>query len=630
MSGITGIYHRDGQPVEPGLLQRMTELIAHRGPDGTGYWIDGPVGMSHQMFHTTPESLHERQPLVDPTGNRCLTFDGRVDNREELKRALEQKIMRLRTDTDAELVLQAYACWGEECLQRIIGDFAFVIWDGPGRKLFCARDIQGIKPFYYYLDRHLFLWGSEIRQIFAVPAVPKQPNLGMIGEYLIDEVTSLEETLYTDIMRLPPAHYLVITAERTRKVRYWDIDPAREVRYSTDQEYAEHFLEVFQEAVRCRLRSQAKVGACLSGGLDSSSIVGMAQSLYRTGKATDMGFETFSLIFPDLTCDERSYIQNVIDKWQLKYNYVQPLIPDYDCCVQQVYKYCDIPDVPNGIMAAFLEESAQQKGFRILLTGLGGDEWFTGSSSRYLDLLYQFKLISLFQQFFLELSINSKFAFLRSVLKSILSKALVKVIHNSKRRHQIYKFIRKDFVKNVRLLERTDTVVNRTQFNSFAQADIYRQLADGWRIHAFEAEERRASWFQLEYRAPFNDRRLVEFAFALPGEQMLRFNKAKLILRNAMRKLLPDSIYERTSKAEFSPIFMQTIATQTFRNVFNSLPSNFSKLINREAICSMYREAYRSYIRGDQSYIFSIGYLWNTLAIYFWLNTLFTVDSQLK
>ncbi len=630
MSGITGIYHRDGRPVERGLLRRMTELIAHRGPDGTGYWMDGSVGMSHQMFHTTPESLHEQQPLVDPTGNRCLTFDGRVDNREELKREFELKGMMLRSDTDAELVLQAYACWGDECPQRIIGDFAFAIWDGPARKLFCARDIHGIKPFYYYLNKQSFFWASELRQFLAVPAIAKRPNLGMIGEYLIDQVTSLEETLYADIMRLPPAHCLVITAGQTRKVRYWDIDPTREIRYLTDQEYAEHFLDIFQEAVRCCLRSQAKVGACLSGGLDSSSIVGMVQSLYRTGRAADTGFETFSLIFPDLPCDERSYIQNVIDKWQLKYNYVQPLIPDYDCCVRQVDKYYDIPDVPNGIMAAFLEESAQQKGFRVLLTGLGGDEWFTGSSNRYLDLLYQFKLISLFQQFFLELSINSKFAFLRSVLKSVLSEALVKVIRNLKRRHQIYKFIRKDFVKNIRLLERTDTVANRTRFNSFAQADLYRQLANGWRIHALEAEERRASWFQLEYRAPFNDRRLVEFAFALPGEQMLRFNKAKLILRNAMRELLPDSIYERTSKAEFSPIFMQTIATRTFRNVFNSLPSNFSKLINCEAICSMYKEAHRSYIRGDQSYILNIGYLWNTLALYLWLNTLFTVDSQLK
>ena len=383
MSGITGIYHRDGYPVDPELLRRMTELIAHRGPDGTGYWVDGPVGMSHQMCHTTPESLHELQPLVDAAGNRCLTFDGRIDNREDLKCALEQSGVALRTDTDAELVLQAYACWGEQCLKWLIGDFAFVIWDGPGRKLFCARDIQGIKPFYYYLDKHLFLWGSEIRQIFAVPVVVKQPNLGMVGEYLIDQVTSLEETLYTDIMRLPPAHYLMITAERIRKVRYWDIDPAREIRYSTDQEYAEHFLEVFQEAVRCRLRCQTKVGACLSGGLDSSSIVGMVQSLYRKGIVTDPGFETFSLVFPGLTCDESSYIQDVVDKWHLKYNYVHPLAPDYDYCIQQINKYCDIPDAPNSSMSVPMEQSAQQRGFRVLLDGLGGDEWFTGSNYRY-------------------------------------------------------------------------------------------------------------------------------------------------------------------------------------------------------------------------------------------------------
>src|SRR6266852_1652272 len=138
MSGLAGIYNLDGRPVDPALLRRMTERIAHRGPDGSGYWIDGPVGLGHRMLHTTPESLQEKQPLLDETGKLCLVFDGRVDNREELKEALTAKGARLRTDTDVEIVLRAYECWGEECLKRIIGDFAFVIWDRRHHQLFCA------------------------------------------------------------------------------------------------------------------------------------------------------------------------------------------------------------------------------------------------------------------------------------------------------------------------------------------------------------------------------------------------------------------------------------------------------------------------------------------------------------
>lgn len=160
MSGITGIYHLDGRPVDPALLRRMTDIIGHRGPDGAGYWLDGPVGLGHRMLHPTPESLRETQPLLDETGNLCLTLDGRVDNREELRTALEDKGTKLRTDTDAELVLQAYECWGEECPKKIIGDFVFVIWDGRMRQLFCARDPLGVKPFYYYTDGRTFLYGS--------------------------------------------------------------------------------------------------------------------------------------------------------------------------------------------------------------------------------------------------------------------------------------------------------------------------------------------------------------------------------------------------------------------------------------------------------------------------------------
>ena len=140
MSGITGIFHFDGRPVNPEILKQMTDVASHRGPDGSGYWCAGPVGLGHRMFHTTPESLHERQPLTDDEFLLCLTFDGRIDNREELKRSLSSTDFRLRTDTDAEIVLQAYRCWAEGCAQKLIGDFAFAIWDGRRRQLYCVRD----------------------------------------------------------------------------------------------------------------------------------------------------------------------------------------------------------------------------------------------------------------------------------------------------------------------------------------------------------------------------------------------------------------------------------------------------------------------------------------------------------
>ena len=162
MSGLAGIYRLDGQPVHPPLLQRMVERLAHRGPDGSHCWIHRFIGMGHAMLRTTPESLEEQQPWQDETGALSLTLDGRIDNREDLTASLLAAGLTLRNHTDAELMLRAYQCWGEACPERIVGDFALVIWDGPRRQLFCARDILGLKPFYYSLHDNTFCWASEI------------------------------------------------------------------------------------------------------------------------------------------------------------------------------------------------------------------------------------------------------------------------------------------------------------------------------------------------------------------------------------------------------------------------------------------------------------------------------------
>ncbi|MGD0076630.1 MAG: asparagine synthetase B, partial [Candidatus Binataceae bacterium] len=242
MSGISAIFNLDGRPIDRELLRRMNDVIAHRGPDGSSLFVDGPVGLGHQMLRTTPQSLHEVQPLADETGGVVLTFDGRVDNCEELKAALEAKGAVLRTDCDAELVLRAYQSWGEDCARRIIGDFAFVVWDKRERRLVAARDPLGIRPFYYYLDDKTLRCGSELRQILEDTTIRREPNEGMVAEYLTGSIVNTEDTLYRGVVRLPACHLLVVQpGASVRKRRYWDIDPGVEIRYQTDEQYAEHF-----------------------------------------------------------------------------------------------------------------------------------------------------------------------------------------------------------------------------------------------------------------------------------------------------------------------------------------------------------------------------------------------------
>src|SRR5919109_4236701 len=201
MSGIAGIYHLDGHPANPVLLTRMTDIIADRGPDGEGHWLAGPVGLGHRMLHTTSESLHQKQPVVDDTGQLVITADARIDNRDELISTLEVDRHHKGEISDAELILKAYEKWGQACPEKLLGDFAFAIWDGREHRLFCARDPIGIKPFYYYLDGKRFLWASEPRQIFQDAAISRQPNLCLVGRYLLNDFSEREETLYVGVRR---------------------------------------------------------------------------------------------------------------------------------------------------------------------------------------------------------------------------------------------------------------------------------------------------------------------------------------------------------------------------------------------------------------------------------------------
>jgi asparagine synthase (glutamine-hydrolysing) len=211
MSGIAAIFNLDGRPVERRQLEPMLDAMAHRGPDGIGRFYDSQAALGHAMLRVTPESFEEVQPLFDETGALRITFDGRIDNRGELRELVEAAGARVRSDTDPELVLKAYESLGEDCVRKMLGDFAFVIWDSNRRRLFCARDHSGIRPFYYYCDAKTFLAASDLQQIIRYPGLAQEPNEGLVGEYLTGKLITREETLYRGVMRLAPAHMMIVT-----------------------------------------------------------------------------------------------------------------------------------------------------------------------------------------------------------------------------------------------------------------------------------------------------------------------------------------------------------------------------------------------------------------------------------
>ncbi|HVN56522.1 MAG TPA: asparagine synthase-related protein [Anaerolineaceae bacterium] len=555
MSGLAGIYLLDGAPAHPQDLERMLALITHCGPDGAGRWFGGSIALGHQMLAATPESLLERQPLRDPTGQLVLVLDGRVDNRDDLCRALLAAGADPRVDTDAELVLQSYRAWGEACPARILGDFAFAIWDARRQSLFCARDYIGVRPFYYHFDGRRFLFGTLLRQILAFPGVPLAPNEGMIGECLCDRLTSRSETLYAAVMRLPPAHILTISPAGLKIAPYWDLDLAREIHYKTNTEYADHFRSLFDEAVRCRLRSSRKAGAYLSGGLDSSSVVCTVHHLASTGQVRVQGFETFSLVFPtDSECDESPFIQEIAGCVKVPENRLPPSPLDFDLFSRQARRHLDLPDTPNGVLQYPLRSLACQKGFGVLLTGLGGDQWLADNPYHYASLLGAGRLAEIRRQARFDGLGTLDLA--REALPPLLSPPVRTGLRRLLGRNGIPAYIRPEFAGRVSLADRLNPPVpaTPTRPSGLARRGLWEVAVDGRLACSFEINARMEPGLPLEERHPFFDRRLVEFLVAIPEDQRRKGAWEKAVLRRAMRGRLPERVFFRRSKAQFLSI----------------------------------------------------------------------------
>ncbi|HSE60263.1 MAG TPA: asparagine synthase-related protein [Nitrospiraceae bacterium] len=630
MSGITGLLNLDGSPADRSLVFRMMNRLAHRGSDGSDAWFNGPLGMAHLLLHSTPDSLDECQPLANPSETLCLTLDGRIDNRDELCRLLADRSRPDAPLSDAQLLLLAYDRWGAACPERIIGDFAFALWDRRDRQLFCARDALGTRPLFYARHQRRFLWASEPRSLLEDPGVRTAPDEGMIGEYLAAAVTNCQDTLFQDIKRLPPAHCLTVRPDRPddpiRIWQYWDIDPSHRIRYRHDGDYAAHFLDLFRDAVRCSLRSHRPVRAELSGGLDSSSIVATACSLIRDGSVASNGFETLSLTFPGKACDETSYILDMMHKWRLRGTL--EVVPDSDPhdYAAQVQEDLDLPDYPNGMMSMGLLAKARDKGAVVVLNGSGGDEWLGGSYYHYADLVRSGRLFGLMRRLWDDRKAQSvvfpSCSFLRLGFWPNLPRSLRIAIRVALGRKGLPQWISPAFARRIGLLERLEIEPGPRRCDTFAQEDLYRTLRSGWQAQGNEAGDRALARCGIEQRSPFNDRRIIEFAFAIPEEQRWRHGKPKFLLRQAMTGLLPESIRNRTTKADFSHTFVQTLRTQGGARLFESLKTEQLGWINGEEIRRMYRHMEDCYRAGDQRYTSATWPLWMVYGIELWLRAL--------
>jgi len=567
MSGITGLFHRDARPVDRADLSRMNEAIAHRGPDASDAWSDGAVGLGHVMLWTTPESLKEKLPLVSHSGDLVITADARIDNREELISSLDLNGRPRENISDSELILLAYERWGERCPEKLIGDFAFAIWDKRKEVLFCARDRMGMRPFYYYRSGQDFVFGSEIKALLCLPQVPGRLNETRIGDYLLDLYEDTTMTFYRDVLRLPPAHCLTVNREGARIGSYWSVDTSRQLKLGSDEEYAEAYREVFTEAVRCRLRSAFPVFSTLSGGLDSSSISGVARELLAGG---DRGLHTASIVYKDMPeIDESPYIDAVLAGGDLTPHYVygDQISPMTD--IDRMLYHQDEPFAgANMFLHWALSRTTQEEGGRTLLDGMYGDATVSLGLGLLPELVRGGRWLALRREI-RQIARAAQMSPYTLLWERAVKPAVPEAVRRGWRwlRYRNGHWVPPDhinpeFARRIGLAERfMDLVGHNPRVPRSSREEHHSYFATGLLPYTLEVGDRVAQAFSIDWRCPFLDFRLVELCLALPGDQKLHDGVNRVVARRALAGVLPEKVCWRRDKGRFEPNLVRGLST---------------------------------------------------------------------
>ncbi len=389
MSGIAAVIRFDGGPIEPGTVEAMTAAMHYRGVDGIAHWSDGQAALGHCMLHTTAESLEERQPLASEDGNRVLVFHGWLSNPDELRGDLLARGARLRDRSDAELVLRAYEVWGDDCPRRIDGEFAFLVWDKVRQEAFLARDHMGLKSLNYCWDGKQLVVATDIVGVLAMPGFEAVPNRGKIAEYLTCEITEVEETIWQGVMNAPPAHWMRFGAKGSRRAKYWQPSLDISIRYPRDEDYFEHYRDLFADCVRRASRSHLPLACDASGGLDSSAIFAIAHDLSRKGRLLATEIKGYTLSFEDASgssADELEYARALARHVGAEVTEVEAFMPETSWFAERGKLDRDFCGYPNAAISLSIWEALTKDGCRVSLSGLGGDEWL-GATPHYMSEL---------------------------------------------------------------------------------------------------------------------------------------------------------------------------------------------------------------------------------------------------
>lgn len=569
MCGIAGIFHLDQRPCDRESVRRLTDAIAHRGPDGEGVYTDGPVGLGHRRLAILDLSDSGKQPMQ--FGNRYwITYNGEVYNFVELRRELEGLGHRFQTESDTEVVLAAYQQWGAECVLKMNGMWAFAIWDRERREMFLSRDRFGVKPLHYLSEPHRFVFASELKAFLYLKDFVARENEDESRRQIATGIDSQEQTLIQHVMQLRPGHNMLVCATKVRIWRWWyTLDHIVEVpKRFADQ--VEQFRELFLDACRLRLRSDVPIATCLSGGLDSSSIVCALAAMNKsaTSRLTSDYHRAFVATFQGTGHDEREYAEAAIEKAgaEPRYFSMNPGALLHDM-MQYAYDYDVIGG--QGLLLpvwAIYRELRRDK-VVVSLDGLGVDELLVGYARsikallgvdgsllrkplRTLDLAYTLHRLTPYDSVPRILSesdplVKAAWGIARKA-KRIVNRAPLKTPISGTT------WLNGSVEPEDAMDERERKAVESlTPLNQ----NMYWEFHYGGNWLLLQRYDRVSMAHGIESRLPYMDWRLVTFVFSLPDESKIGYGYTKRILREAMRGILPEKIRTRIVKIGFqSPL----------------------------------------------------------------------------
>ena len=517
MSGFVALCNRGGEPIDPMLLDDMTAGMAFRGPDAQGAWCDGPIGLGHTLLRTTFEADHEKQPCsVD--GQVWVVADARIDGRRDLIATLRRQHRPVADDTpDVELILHAYTVWGEGCLDHLIGDFAFALWDGRLRRLFCARDHFGVAQLFYTQDRETLVVGNTLEPLLLHPDTPDTLDERAIADVaLFSMYLDPDATAYAAIRRLPQGHKLVWGADGLRVERYWTLpEPDGYLRYRRSQDYVEHFRALFEEAVADRLRTD-RAGAHLSGGMDSTSIAATVHHMLRAG-SRPYHFKAYTMVYERLIPDDEGvYAEEVAKQSGFPVEFV---VSERVMQVPPPTSPTRIPAEPGPTYApGWYDISLSVSAFaRVLFAGFGGDPALYPA-----PFSWRAARAALGQRQWLWP--------LRGIRRLLFART------RQQRQPSLPPWVNRQFASHLDLASR---LVKRRQHamperRGMVEAALWRTIF-AWSDPGFTG-------LPVKLRFPFFDRRLLEYLTAIPPAPWLEH---KHLLRAAMGNRLPGAVLTR-------------------------------------------------------------------------------------